>query len=318
MQYQKKELVPTRLAYGQALAEIGGDKRVVVLDAETENSTYSELFKKNYPERFLEMYIAEQNMAGAALGLSKCGKIPFISSFAAFFTRAFDQLRLAGYSEPNLKICGSHAGVSIGEDGPSQMGLEDLAMFKTIPHATVLYPADAVSTGKLVRLMLKHSGLDYLRATRMPTPVIYTNEETFVIGGSKTLVKSAADQVTVAAAGVTLFAALKAAAKLKQEKINIRVIDCYSIKPIDIATLKLAAAATAGKVLTVEDHRPEGGLGDSVLSALAKEKVKLTKLACGKICGSGKTEELLRFEGIDASSICRQVKLLLGKKRHQA
>jgi transketolase len=311
MQYQKGELVPTRLAYGQALAEIGADKRIVVLDAETENSTYSELFKKAYPDRFFEMFIAEQNMVGAALGLSKCHKIPFLSSFAAFLTRAFDQFRMAGYSEPNLKVCGSHCGVSIGEDGTSQMGVEDLAMFKTIPGSTVLYPADAVSTNKLVKIMLRHRGLDYLRTTRMPTPIIYPKRERFPIGGSKTVISSSSDRVTVVAAGVTLHEAIKAAAKLKQKKINLRVIDCYSVKPIDAAALKKAIKAVGPLVITVEDHRPEGGLGDSVLSALAAEKVHLVKLASGKICGSGKPEQLLKFEGIDSSAICRQVQLLL-------
>lgn len=311
MHYQKNELVPTRLAYGQALAEIGQDKRIVVLDAETENSTHSDLFQKVYPERFFEMYIAEQNMVGAALGLSKCGKIPFISSFSAFLTRAFDQFRMAGYSEPNLKICGSHCGVSIGEDGPSQMGLEDLAMFKTIHASTVLYPSDAVSTNKLVKLMAKHQGLDYIRTTRPPTPVIYENTENFTIGGSKTVLSSPKDRLTVVSAGITLHESLKAAAALKKQGINIRVIDAYSVKPIDAKTIKQAAKATHNLVLTVEDHWPEGGLGDSVLNVLADQKVSVHKLAVNQIAGSGKADELMNFEKISAQAIIQTVKSLL-------
>lgn len=311
MDYKLGEPVATRLAYGQALAELGADNRqIVVLDAEVKNSTYSVLFQKKFPERFFEMYIAEQNMIGVALGLSKCNKIPFASTFAAFLTRAFDQLRMAAYSEPNLKVCGSHAGVSIGEDGSSQMGLEDLAMFRALPESTVLYPADAVSTFKLVELMAAHKGLDYIRTTRPATPVIYKNDEDFKIGGSKVLIQSATDQVTIVGAGITVHQAMIAADKLEKAGIHTRVIDAYSIKPLDAATL-IQAAKLTGKVVTVEDHRIEGGLGEAVMSALAATSAKVYPLGVTKIPGSGKADELLAFEDISANAIVRMVKSLL-------
>ena len=312
MDYKIGELVPTRLVYGQALAKLGADNRqIVVLDAEVKNSTYSELFQKAFPERFFEMYIAEQNMIGVALGLSKCAKIPFVSTFAAFLTRAFDQLRMAAYSQPNLKICGSHAGVSIGEDGPSQMGLEDIAMFRALPGSTVLYPSDAVSTFKLVKLMADHQGLDYIRTTRPATAVIYDKKEEFSIGGSKVLVQSATDKVTVVGAGITVHEALRASDLLEKDKIHIRVIDAYSIKPLDADTLKAAAKATNNQVITVEDHRIEGGLGEAVAAALAPLGVKVNILGVSKIPTSGKADELLTFEDISARSIIRMVKSLI-------
>lgn len=310
MDYQIGALVPTRLAYGQALAELGGQNRqIVVLDAEVKNSTYSELFAQKFPERFFEMYIAEQNMVGVALGLSKCNKIPFISTFAAFLTRAFDQLRMAAYSQPNLKICGSHAGVSIGEDGPSQMGLEDMAMFRALPGSTVLYPADAVSTARLVESMSQHQGLDYLRTTRPPTPVIYHKDAEFPLGGSKVLLSSPTDRVTIVAAGITVHQALIAADKLEKAGVRVRVIDAYSIKPLDIAGLAAAAKATNNLVVTVEDHRIEGGLGEAVAAHLPGTKVNI--LGVSKIPGSGKTDELLAFENISANAIVRMVKSLV-------
>lgn len=308
MQYQKAELVPTRLAYGQALEEFGAKyPKMVVLDAEVKNSTYAELFAKKFPERFFEMYIAEQNMIGVGLGLSKCDKIPFCSTFAAFLTRAYDQIRMASYSAPNLKICGSHAGVSIGEDGSSQMGLEDIAMMRALPGSTVLYPSDAVSTFKLVEQMVKHEGLDYLRTSRPPTPVIYDNNEEFPIGGSKILRQSPTDKVTVVAAGITLFEALKAADELG----NIRVIDAYSVKPIDKAGLIAAGKATQGKIVVVEDHRVEGGLGSAVIEAVSKEGFKVYQLGVTKIPGSGKMTELMKYVGIDAEAIRKMVKSIL-------
>lgn len=312
MDYQKGELVPTRLAYGQALAELGTEnQQIVVLDAEVKNSTYSELFQKAFPERFFEMYIAEQNMIGVALGLSKCAKIPFVSTFAAFLTRAYDQLRLAAYSQPNLKICGSHAGVSIGEDGPSQMGLEDIAMFRALPESTVLYPADAVATFRLVEQMVNHQGLDYLRTTRPGTAVIYDKNEAFPIGGSKVLVQSATDKVTVVAAGITVHEALRAGDLLEKDKIHIRVIDAYSINPLDVTTLKTSAKATNNQVITVEDHRIEGGLGEAVAAALGPQGVKVHILGVSKIPTSGKADELLTFEDISARSIVRMVKSIV-------
>ncbi len=312
MDYKIGEPVATRLAYGQALAEIGADNRqIVVLDAEVKNSTYAELFQKAFPERFFEMYIAEQNMIGVGLGLSKCAKIPFVSTFAAFLTRSFDQLRMTAYSQPNLKICGSHAGVSIGEDGPSQMGLEDIAMFRALPESVVLYPADAVSTFKLVEQMAANKGLMYLRTTRPATPVIYKKDDEFKIGGSKVLVQSPTDKLTLVAAGITVHEALRAQDLLEKEKIHIRVIDAYSIKPIDVKTLTAAAKATNNRVITVEDHRIEGGLGEAVAGALAPMGVKVHILGVSKIPTSGKADELLTFEDISARSIVRMVKSIV-------
>jgi transketolase len=312
MDYQIGELVPTRLAYGQALAELGGSEpKIVVLDAEVGNSTYAELFAQKFPERFFEMYIAEQSLVGAALGLSKAGKIPFASTFAAFFTRAFDQIRMAAYSKPNLKLCGSHAGVSIGEDGSSQMGLEDLAMMRALPGTTVLYPADAVATAKLVKLMAEHQGLDYLRTTRPATPVIYRNDAEFVVGGSQTLIQSATDRLTIVAAGITVHQALTAADKLEKAHISVRVIDAYSIKPLDISGLQSAAKTTNNLVLTAEDHRVEGGLGEAVAGALAPLGIKVFHLGVDKIPGSGRADELLAYANISANSIVRMVKSIL-------
>ena len=241
---------------------------MVSLDGEVSNSTYAEIFKEAYPERFFEMYIAEQNMVGAALGLSCRGKIPFVSTFAAFFSRAFDQIRMSQYSDPNIKFVGSHAGVSIGEDGPSQMGLEDIAMFRTISNSIVFYPSDAISTEKLVEEAAKHYGIVYIRTTRKETPILYNQEEKFTIGGSKVLRKSKEDIATVIAAGITLHEALKAYEVLREEGVFIRVIDLYSIKPLDETTLREAASATKS-IITVEDHYAEGGIGEAVNSALA-------------------------------------------------
>jgi transketolase len=283
---------------------------LVSLDAEVSNSTYAEIFGDAYPQKFFEMYIAEQNMVGAGLGLSTRGKIPFVSTFAAFFSRAFDQIRMSQYSEPNLKFCGSNAGVSIGEDGPSQMGLEDLAMFRTILDSVVLYPADAVSTERLVEAALTHPGIVYIRTTRMGTPVIYGPEEKFPLGGCKVLRQSDHDLVTVIGAGVTLFEALAAYEQLQQEGINIRVIDLYSVKPVDAATLLTAANATQG-LITVEDHYPAGGINEAVLAALAPNPVRLYALAVTKKPKTGKPEELLAYEDISRSAIVKLVKQII-------
>lgn len=312
MDYKIGELIPTRLAYGQALAELGATNRqVVVLDAEVKNSTYAELFQTAFPERFFEMYIAEQNMVGVALGLSKCNKIPFVSTFAAFLTRAFDQLRMAAYSQPNLKICGSHAGVSIGEDGSSQMGLEDMAMMRALAASTVLYPADAVATNKLVKLMANHQGLDYIRTTRPATPVIYHPDEDFSLGGSKTLLSSPSDQITLVAAGITLHQAMIAADKLEKSQIPVRLIDAYSVKPLDTDALAAAAKATGNLVLTIEDHRIEGGLGEAVAGALSPLGIRVHRLGVDKIPGSGQADELLAYQNISANAIVRMVKSIL-------
>jgi len=277
------------------------------------NSTYAEIFKAKYPERFFEMFIAEQNMVGTALGLSIRGKIPFVSTFAAFLTRAFDQIRMSQYSLANIKFCGSHAGVSIGEDGSSQMGLEDIAMFRTLQNSVVLYPSDAVSTEKLVELMARHIGIAYLRTTRQATPVLYRNDEAFWIGGSKVLRSSKKDVATVVGAGITVHEALKAYEELKKEGVMIRIIDLYCIKPIDAATLARSAEDT-GAIITVEDHVAEGGLGETVRSALAEHPVPVYALAVRTMPKSGKPEELLDYEDISKKAIVGKVKELRGMR----
>ncbi len=309
--YPKDKSVPTRNAYGRALKRIyPGFPNLVSLDGEVSNSTRAELFKEEHPERFFEMYIAEQNMVGAALGLARRGKIPFVSTFAAFFSRAFDQIRMAQYSDANIKFVGSHAGVSIGQDGPSQMGLEDLAMFRTLLNAVVLYPCDAVSTEKLVERAAEHEGIVYIRTTREGTPVLYGPDEEFPIGGSKILKKSGADGVTVVAAGITVFEALKAYEDLKRDGIVIRVIDLYSVKPIDAACLREAAKETKA-VLAVEDHYAEGGLGAAVRAALSFLPAPVYSLAVRKKPKSGTPEELLDFAEISGKAIVKQVKQIL-------
>lgn len=309
--YPPDKPVATRKAYGNALARIfPAFPDIVVLDAEVSNSTFSEIFRVKYPERFFEMFIAEQNMVGTALGLSRRGKIPFISTFAAFFTRAFDQIRMSQYSGPNIKFCGSHAGVSIGEDGPSQMGLEDIAMFRAILNSVVLYPSDAVSTEKLVEEAAKYQELVYIRTTRQDTPILYTNDDDFHIGGSKVLSKSAHDRVTVIASGITLHEALAASEELKKDGISVRVIDLYSIKPIDINTIMEAAHET-GAIITVEDHFSEGGIGEAVRSTLSTMPVPVYSLAVRKMPKSGKPRELIDYEEISGNSIAKKVRELL-------
>jgi len=307
------EKMTTRKAYGIALARIGKENaKIVALDAEVKNSTFSEIFEEYFPERFFEMFIAEQNMVGTALGLAIRGKIPFISTFASFMSRAADQIRMAQYSRKiaNIKFVGSHAGVSIGQDGPSQSGLEDIAFFRTIKGSCVLYPSDAVSTEKLVQVMANHQGICYLRTTRPDTPIIYSHEEKFKIGGSKVLRKSPKDKITLVAAGVTLYEALKAYEILRKEGILARVIDCYSVKPLDSKTL-LEAARETGKILVIEDHYPEGGIGEAVRSELSDFRVPIFSLAVRKIPISGKPEELLDFEEISAKAIIKNVKKIL-------
>lgn len=308
LNYSSGQAVATREAYGNALVRIFPQfSNLVVLDAEVSNSTYAEKFKKAYPERFFEMFIAEQNMVGAAIGLSRREKIPFVSTFAAFFTRAFDQIRMSQYSNANIKFVGSHAGVSIGQDGASQMGLEDIALFRTLLGSVVLYPADAVSTEALVEEAAKHKGIVYLRTTRKKTPIIYDPQENFPIGGSKTLQASKEDKVTVIAAGITLFEAISAYEKLKQEGILIRVIDLYSVKPLDLKTLKKAARETPA-IITVEDHFAPGGIGEAVAAALSKSKTPVHSLAVRKTPQSGKPRELLEYEEISSQAIIRKVR----------
>ena len=303
--------VATREAYGDALVKLAEkNDRIVALDGDTKNSTFSEKVLKARPDRFLEMFIAEQNMVGVAAGMAARGMIPFVSTFAAFLTRAFDQIRMAGVSRANVKFCGSHAGVSIGEDGPSQMGLEDLAMFRPIPGSIVLYPCDAVSTERLVAEAAKIRAICYIRASRPKTPVLYANDEQFPIGGSKILRRSGEDKVTVIGAGITVHEALKAADALASEGIRIRVIDAYSVKPVDQATLLASAKETGANLIVVEDHYQEGGLGDAVLNAVGNA-ARVVKLAVREIPRSGPPEALLDTYGISSKHIVQAVKSLL-------
>jgi len=310
MQYKLGDSIPTRNAYGNALRRIYPEyPDIVSVDGEVSNSTRAQRFKEEYPARFFEMYIAEQNMVGAALGLACRKKIPFVSTFSAFMSRAYDQIRMSQYSDTNIKFVGSHAGVSIGEDGPSQMGLEDLAFFRTILNGVVLYPSDAVSCERLVEEAAKHDGIVYLRTTRGGTPVIYDTTEIFPIGGSKVLHQSDRDVAAVVAAGITLHEALKAHDELKKEGLSIRVIDLYSIKPIDEKTIREAADNTQA-LITVEDHYAEGGLGEAVRSAFERSPVPIYSLAVKKKPKSGKPRELLDFEDISQKAIVAKVKSL--------
>ena len=311
LSYAGDKAVSTRHAYGTALERLYPQyPNIVVLDAEVGNSTFAEIFKNSHPDRFFEMYIAEQNMVGTGLGLSLRGKVPFVSTFAAFLTRAFDQIRMSQYSDANVKFCGSHAGVSIGVDGSSQMGLEDIAMFRTILDGVVLYPSDAVAAERLVEEAARHKGIVYLRTTREDTPIIYRNDEVFRIGGSKVLRRNAKDAATVVAAGITLHEALAAYEELKKDGIFIGVIDLYSIKPIDIPTLATAARATK-RIITVEDHFAEGGIGEAVRSALAGVAVSLHSLAVRKTPKSGQPKELLDYEEISRNAIVKKVREIL-------
>ena len=268
------EPLATRKAFGIALVRAAAkNNRIVALDAEVGNSTFTEYFKQFFPERFIQSYIAEQNMVGVATGLSAQGMIPFAATFGAFLTRAHDQIRMAQYSKANLKLVGSHVGVSIGEDGPSQMALEDLAMMRAINGSTVLYPADAIATAALVKEMVKHYGIDYLRTTRMDTPNLYKPSEKFPIGGSRVLRQSKSDVKTIVAAGITVHEALKTYDKLRTHGVSVRVIDCYSVKPIDAKTLIKAARETKS-IVVIEDHYPEGGLADAVRKALLDHNVR--------------------------------------------
>ncbi|MCL5970817.1 MAG: transketolase [Patescibacteria group bacterium] len=307
------EEVATREVYGKVLAELGNINQLIyALDGDTKNSTYSEIFMKAHPERFIECFIAEQNMAGVAAGLSRMGKLPFVSTFAAFLTRACDQIRMASVGRANIKFCGSHSGCSIGEDGPSQMALEDIAMFAAIPDSLIFHPSDGNSTAKIIPHLLSHSGISYLRTLRPKTPVIYDEKEEFKIGGSKVLRQSSSDLLTIAACGITVFEAIKAYEELKDQNINVRVIDCYCLKPIDKETLEKSVKETKNKiVVTVEDHFEHGGLGDLVLSALSQTGAMVSKMAVNKIMRSGKKDELLDYAEISSKHIVKKVKSLL-------
>ena len=311
--YEIGDKVATRKAYGEALAALGGeDPEVVALDGEVSNSTYAEIFRDAHPERFFEMYIAEQQMAAAAVGIQVLGWKPFASTFAAFWTRAYDFVRMAAISRATLKLCGSHAGVSIGEDGPSQMALEDLAAFRAVNGSTVLYPCDGNQAAALVRVMGELGGISFLRTTRADTPVIYEPGDEFPVGGSKTVRSSDDDDVAIVAAGITLHEALKAADALASEGISVRVIDCYSVKPIDAETLR----ALATPIVTAEDHWAEGGLGEAVLAALAdlEEHPPVSILAVREMPHSGKPAELLAAAGIDADAIAAAARKLVAAR----
>lgn len=307
--YKIGDTVATREAFGNALEALGTVNPLVVgLDADVKNSTYTEKFGKKFPNRFFENFIAEQNMLGAAAGLAACGKIPFVATFAAFYTRAYDFIRMAAISGSNIKLVGTHVGVSIGEDGPSQMGLEDIAMMAAQPGVTVLYPSDAACTYRLVETAANHKGMVYIRAGRPKSPVLYGSDERFQIGGSKVIRQSASDMLTIVAAGVTLFEALKAYDTLKAVGVSVRIIDLYSVVPIDRTTLLDSARATQGRILTVEDHYAHGGLGDAVLSAVGSEGIKVVKLAVRAIPHSGKPDELIDHFDIGARSIIEAVR----------
>ncbi|HEY8548453.1 MAG TPA: transketolase [Vicinamibacterales bacterium] len=309
--YKVGQSVATREAYGTALAKLGAlDDRIVALDADVGNSTFSERFEQKFPDRFYQAFIAEQAMIGAAMGLASRGAIPFPSTFACFLSRAYDFVRMTGISGLNVKMAGSHAGVSIGEDGPSQMALEDLAMMRAVPNCTVVYPCDAVSTERLLALIAYHDGPAYMRTSRPKTPVLYDASTPFRIGGCHVLRSSEADRVTIVAAGVTVFEALQAYETLKTKGIAARVIDLYSVQPIDTATLRQAAAET-GTIITVEDHYPAGGLGEAVMNAVAPVGGKVRQLAVREIPRSGRPDELLDRYGISARHIVEAVQALL-------
>ncbi len=310
--YKLGEAVATRKAYGNALARLA-DKYpdLVAVDGDTKNSTFTEILAQKKPERFFEMFIAEQNMIGVAAGLGLRGKIPFAATFAAFLTRTYDQLRMAAVSQANFKVAGSHVGVSIGEDGASQMGLEDIAMFRALHGSTIFYPSDAMSTECLVEESIKTQGIVYLRTSRPATPVLYDTNEKFPAGGSKTLKSSAKDSVTLIGAGVTLHESLKAYELLQKEGISVRVIDLYSVKPIDEKTLKQAAQETKALVV-VEDHWFEGGLGDAVLNVFASgHSVPIVKMAVTQMPSSASPEELVEWAGISAKAIVSKVRQIL-------
>jgi transketolase len=307
--YKLGDSIATREAYGTALVRLGeADPRINAMDGDTKNSTFAEKFFKKFPNRATECFIAEQNLVAVAVGYATRGHVPFASTFATFFTRAADQIRVAGISQSNLKLVGSHVGISIGEDGPSQMALEDLALMRAVVGSTVLYPAEAVATEKLLEQMAIVKGVCFLRTSRPKTPVIYGNDEKFPIGGAKVL--RTGDKVTVVGAGVTLFEALKAADQLKAEGIAVTVIDAYSIKPLGKKEILAEAKKTNNTVITVEDHYSEGGLGDAVAGELSCEGIKVHKLAVVGIPRSGHAAELMAAFGIDAAAIVKKVKSL--------
>ncbi len=312
--YELGSSIATRKVYGEALAALGNSRGdIVALDGEVSNSTFSEIFREAHPDRYIECFIAEQQMIANAIGVQVRGWVPYASTFGAFLARAYDFVRMAAVSRARLNIVGSHVGCSIGEDGPSQMALEDMASLRAIHGSTVLYPCDANQTVKLVAAMADMDGIVYLRTTRANTTTIYGPDEEFPVGGSKVVRSSDSDQVTVIGGGITVGEALKAADALAAEGVNVRVVDAYSVKPIDGAGIAAAVQATGGKVVTVEDHWPEGGIGEAVAGALvdAGLAVSIIRLAVSGMPTSGKPDELLAAAGINASAIADAVRGLL-------
>lgn len=309
--YSMGDKMATRQAYGTALVKIGRScDRVVAMDADTKNSTFAEAFKKEFPDRYIEGFIAEQNLVGVGIGAGCRGRtIPFVSTFASFFSRTFDQLRMGAISQANIKCVGSHCGVSIGEDGPSQMALEDIAMFRTIPNATVFYPSDAVSMERATELAAQTTGIVFIRTSRPATPVIYKNDEPFAVGKAKVVKTNGSDKVLLIGAGITLHEAISAAEQLKtKHQINARVIDPFTIKPLDVNTILSNAKECGGKVVTVEDHYYEGGLGEAVAGALSEEKdIQVRRLAVKEIPRSGPPQALIDKYGIGAKAIVEAV-----------
>lgn len=297
----------TRKSYGLAITELGKvNDKIFLLDAETSNSTFADIFKKEFPDRFIESFIAEQNMVSMSTGLSKMGKIPFVSTFAAFFSRGFDQIRMAGYSGCKINFIGSHCGVSIGQDGTSQMGLEDIAIFRSVFDSTVVYPSDYVSTLKLLTEMSNREGVNYMRTTRADTQQIYSKDEEFYIGGSKTVKESKEDRITVIGCGITLFEALKAYEYFYQNDINLRIIDLYSIKPLDKDCIVKACQETDALII-VEDHYLEGGVYEAICGSGVVSK-PIYSLAVKKMPRSGRPEELIAYEQIGTQSIISLIK----------
>jgi len=315
--YEMGMKVATRTAFGDALVALGARPEVVAIDGEVGNSTFTDKFKDAYPDRFFQMYISEQQMVGAAVGLSVRGYVPFAATFAAFFTRAYDFIRMAAVSQADIRLCGSHAGCEIGQDGPSQMGLEDLAALRAVHGSTVLYPSDATSAAALTAAMADLPGVSYLRTTRGAYPVLYAPDEDFPIGGSKVLRESGDDQVLLAGAGVTLHTCLEAAQRLADRGLPARVIDLYSVKPLDVEGLAAAAAASGRRIVVVEDHYPEGGLGEAVLAALSPldELFHVEHLAVRDLPGSGTPKELMEAAGIAADDVEAAALRLLGDRR---
>uniref|UniRef100_A0A3Q2XL41 transketolase n=1 Tax=Hippocampus comes TaxID=109280 RepID=A0A3Q2XL41_HIPCM len=309
-----EKVISTRKAYGMAITKLGRyNERVVALDGDTNNLTYSEIFKNEHPNRFVECYVAQQNMVSVAMGCAARERnVVFASTLASFFTRAYDQLRMAAVLDSSINLCGSHCGLSTGEEGPSLMGLEDMAMFRALPRTTIFYPSDGVSTEKAVELAASTRGVCYIRTSRQDSAVIYNSNEDFHVGQAKVVYQNKEDQVTVVAAGVTLHEALAAAEHLKKERIHVRVIDPFTIKPLDVKTITDHTRATRGRILTVEDHYYEGGLGEAVCSAVVNETgFNLHRLAVSHVPHSGKPQELLKIYGIDRDAIAQAVRKML-------